>query len=47
MNKTKISGEHQKLMQNHMVSVIEVLVVIQYSVSVVKYGYTRSVAERH
>jgi len=49
MNKTKvmISGEHQKrcrrLQDGHVVYVSEVLVVIQYSVLVVRSGYTRSV----
>jgi len=49
MNKTKvmISGEHQKLMQKaarwHVVSVVEALVLIQYSVLVVRSGYTRNV----
>ena len=49
MNKTKvmISGERQKQVQKavrcHVVSVVEVLVVIQYSVLAIRRGYTRSV----
>jgi len=50
MNKTKvmISVEQQKVMQKvircHVVSVVEVLVITQYSVPVVRNGYTRNVA---
>jgi len=45
-NKTKvmISGEWQKIMQDgHVVSVIEVLVIIQHHVIVVSSGYRRNV----
>jgi len=47
MNKTKvmISGEWQKVTQKagHVMSVVEVLVVIQYSILVISRGYTRSI----
>jgi len=49
MNKTKImiSGEWQKVMQKivrwPVVSVVEVLVMIQFCVLVVRSGYTRNV----
>jgi len=46
-----ISEEWHKVMQkavslpdSHVVSVVEVLVIIQYSVLVVRNGYTRNVA---
>jgi len=46
-NQGRISGERQKLMQKlqdgHVVSVVKVFVVIQYSVPVIRSGYTRSV----
>jgi len=42
MNKTKVmtSGECQKPVQKAVVSVVEMLVVIQYGVLVVTSGYT-------
>ena len=49
MNKTKVmfSGERQKVMQKaedgHVVSVVEALVIIQYSVLVVTSGYIGNV----
>jgi len=49
MNKTKvmISGEWQKVLRrlqdDHVVSVVEALVIIQYSVLVVRSGYTGNV----
>jgi len=45
-NKTKVmfNGERQKVMQKtvrcHVLSVVKVLVIIQYSVLVVRSGYT-------
>jgi len=49
MNKTKVMiiGERQKVMQKavicHVVSMVEALVIIQYSVLVVRSGYTGNV----
>jgi len=49
MNKTNvmtsgnIRSKCRRLQDSHVVSVVEMLVVIQYSVLVVRSGYTRSV----
>jgi len=46
-NKVMISGERhkvtQKAVRGHVLSVVEVLVIIQYSVLVVRNGYTGNV----